>query len=493
MKTFLAIDQSTSATKALLYNEAGICLDTESLNHKQIYPKPGWVEHDPKEIWLNTKNAIYSLLKRNVDHANAIEFLSIANQRETIIVFDKKSGRPLYNAIVWQCRRGDSICQQLVEEGNNDWVRQKTGLKIDTYFSASKLKWLMAHHEDLKNKLLCGEALVGTVDTYLIHNLTQGRSFVTDHTNASRTLLYDIVNLEWDEKLCNLFDVPLRSLPTVLESSAYYGETDIDGVLDHPIPIYGVMGDSQASLFAQCCFDSGMIKSTFGSGSSVLLNIGSNFKLTDSGAMTTIAWIHHGNVTYSFEGIINYSAATVSWLKDQLQLIDDPKETERLAQAVSDNGGVYFVPAFAGLSAPYWNPDSRAAIVGLSSHSTKNHVIRAALESIAYQIRDVLEMMKNDSGVGLQVIHADGGATANQFLMQFTSEIAGLDLMVSNDSALSPKGAFMMGALGIGIYTSLEDLSAMPRESKHYTPSIQSEYANRLYMGWKKAVQRVLD
>ncbi|MBD3267195.1 glycerol kinase GlpK [bacterium] len=493
MKTYLTIDQSTSATKALLYGEKGNCLDTESVGHRQIYPKPGWVEHEPEEIWSNTKKAIQSLLKRNSGWAHDIRFLSITNQRETILVFDKETGAPLYNAIVWQCRRGDPICRQLIDDGHDDLIRQKTGLKIDTYFSASKLKWLIANHKEIQNKLSSGDALVGTIDTYLIYKLTQGQTFATDHTNASRTLLYDIVSLQWDKTLCQIVDVPMQSLPTVRESNAKYGETDIDGLLNKKIPIYGVMGDSQASLFAQRCFEPGMIKSTFGTGSSVLLNIGSDFKLTDSGAMTTIAWCYGGKVTYSFEGIINYCAATISWLKNQMQLIDDPKDTATLALAVNDNGGVYLVPAFAGLSAPYWNSHAKAAIVGLSAHSTKNHIVRAALESIAYQLRDVLEMMKTDSGVGLQSIHADGGATANAFLMQFVADMAGLDLRVSHDPALSPLGAYMMGLLGSGECASFDNFVEFPRKILRFQPSMDSSKADSCYKGWKRAVQRVLD
>ena len=493
MKTYLTIDQSTSATKALLYGEKGVCLDQVSIDHQQIYPKPVWVEHDPEEIWTNTKKAIQSLLKRNSNSVNDIKFLSLTNQRETILVFEKETGAPLYNAIVWQCRRGDPICQQLIDDGCNDLIRQKTGLKIDTYFSASKLKWLIENHGDIKKKLANGGGRIGTIDAYLIYRLTQGQSFATDHTNACRTLLYDIVNLQWDETLCQLFDVPKQALPSVLESSAHYGETDIEGLLDRKIPIFGVMGDSQASLFAQRCFEPGMIKATFGTGSSVLLNIGPEFKLTNSGALTTIAWRLDGKLTYSFEGIINYSAATISWLKNQMQLIDNPIETDSLAQAVSDNGGVYLVPAFAGLSAPYWSPDARAAIVGLSSHSTKGHVVRAALESIAYQIRDVLDMMKSDSGVHLQSIHADGGATSNQFLMQFTSDIAGLDLLVANDPALSPLGAHLMGILGSGGCDSIEGLMRFPQSLNRYQPLMETGTANNYYMGWKTAVRRVLD
>lgn len=490
---FLTIDQSTSATKAILYDCAGRQLDHESLEHQQLYPKPGWVEHDPEEIWNNTLRVIKTLLQRNPDQANSLVNLSMTNQRETILVFDKTTGKPLHNAIVWQCRRGDSICKSLIEDGLNDTVRQKTGLKIDSYFSASKIKWLVNHSEEIKHKLINGDAYIGTIDTYLIYRLTKCQSFVTDHTNASRTLLYDIVNLKWDETLCDIFEVPIQSLPTVLESKANFGDTDFDGLLNHPIPIYGVMGDSQAALFAQRCFEPGMIKATFGTGSSVLMNIGSNFKLTESGAMTTLAWVNDGITTYSFEGIINYAAATIAWLQNQLQLIEDPKETEKLASSINDNGGVYLIPAFAGLSAPYWDPDARAAIVGLSAHSTKEHVVRAALESISYQIKDVLDMMNQDTGLALQSIHADGGASINRFLMQFTADMTGLDIQISDVPGFSPLGAFMMGLLGSGERTSLSDLNELLKETTIVKPSMDHSLTEQLYDGWKQAVNRVLN
>lgn len=492
-KYFLTLDQSTSATKVILYDRTGTQLDHESLEHQQIYPEPGWVEHDPEEIWNNTLSVIQTVLKRNPDKAESIANLSITNQRETILVFDKTTGKPLHNAIVWQCRRGDSICKSLIDEGHNKTVRNKTGLKIDSYFSASKLKWLVNHNEEIKQKLIKGDALIGTIDTYLIYRLTLGKSFATDHTNASRTLLYDVVNLKWDQTLCDLFEVPIQSLPNVIESKANFGATDIDGLLENPIPICGVMGDSQAALFAQRCFKPGMIKATFGTGSSVLMNIGSTFNLTDSGAMTTIAWMIDGNITYSFEGIINYAAATIAWLQNQLELINDPNETENLALSVEDNGGVYLIPAFAGLSAPYWDPDARAAVIGLSAHSTKAHVVRASLESISYQIRDVLDMMNQDTGLDLQSIHADGGATANRFLMQFTADITGLDIQISDTPGFSPLGAFMMGVMGIGEYSSLSDLNEMARNSVTLKPVMDEKSKKMLYSGWKKAVQRVLN
>jgi glycerol kinase len=492
MNYILAVDQSTSATKALVYDVTGRLIDKASLDHQQIYPQPGWVEHDAERIWQNTLSVLETVVERNGALVGDLLCLSIANQRETIVVFDRKTGEPLHNAIVWQCRRGDPICTALVEAGHSDTVRRRTGLKIDTYFSASKLKWLVRNKPKIGEKLRSGDALAGTIDTYLMHRLTGGETFATDHTNASRTLLYDIGRLCWDEELCGLFEVPSKALPEVRESSARCGETDIGGLLDRPIPICGVMGDSQASLFAQRCFNPGMAKVTFGTGSSILLNIGEDLRFSESGAVSTIAWVYNGKPTYAFEGIINYSAATIAWLKNQLELIDDASETEEMATAVEDNGGVYLVPAFTGLSAPYWSQTARAAILGLTAHSTKNHVVRASLESIAYQIRDALDMMKDEAGVALKSIHADGGATANRFLMQFTADMLGLELKASEVPEFSPLGAALSGALGIGVYGSLDDLMNLAFESTSYTATTDRAVVEEYYGGWKEAVRRVL-
>jgi len=488
----LALDQSTSATKAILFDITGRALDKASLDHRQIYPQPGWVEHDAEEIWRNTLEVIRQLAKRNSDKLSAIAGLSITNQRETILVFDRKTGRPLHNAIVWQDRRGDPLCAELKQQGHDDWVRQRTGLKIDTYFSASKLKWLVREKPDIAAKLKSGEAVIGTIDAYLVHRLTGGMVFATDHTNASRTLLYDVGSLCWDEKLGELFDVPINALPEVRESFARFGETDANGALPQPVPICGILGDSQASLFAQRCYQPGMAKATFGTGTSVLLNIGHTWRLSEQGAVSALAWVHQGQPTYAFEGLINYSAATIAWLKDQLGLIQDAAETETLARAVEDNGGVYLVPAFAGLSAPYWNPDARAAIVGMTAFTRKEHIVRAALESIAYQIRDVLDMMRPDAGVSLQALHADGGPTRNAFLMQFTADIAGVELKASEVPEASALGAAMAGLLGLGICRSLDDLATLPRDLRSYPPARDAATVRRLHDGWRAAVKRVL-
>ena len=491
MKTILGIDQSTSATKGVLYQN-GTLIDKVSLDHRQIYPQPGWVEHDAEEIWSNVLQVLRTIAERNRERSAEAVCLSITNQRETILVFERGSGRPLHNAIVWQCGRGEPICAQLAKAGHADAVLRRTGLKIDTYFSASKLTWLVRNRPEIKAKLESGEALIGTIDAYLIHRLTGGEVHATDHTNASRTLLFDISKLSWDEELCGLFEVPERALPDVRESAARFGETTIDGLLEKPLPICGVIGDSQASLFAQRCYEPGTVKVTFGTGSSVLLNVGDSFRLPEKGSVSALAWVHEGRPTYALEGLINYSAATISWLRNQLGLIGDAAETETLATSVEDSGGVYMVPAFAGLGAPYWKASAKACICGLTAHSNRNHVVRAALESIAYQIRDVLEMMKSEGDVDLQAIHADGGATVNRFLMQFTADMLGVELRVSDVPEISVLGAVMLGMLGMGIHDSLEELAELPRELSTYRPEMSSQRAEDLYAGWKAAIAQVL-
>jgi glycerol kinase len=492
MPYLLALDQSTSATKAILFDDQGAVLDRCAREHRQLYPQPGWVEHDAEEIWRNVLAVVGELASRHTDKLRDLAGLSLTNQRETIVVFDRATGVPLHPALVWQCRRGDAFCRELSRAGHDASVQAKTGLKIDTYFSASKLHWLVREQPGLARKMKEGEALIGTMDTYLVYRLTQGRVFATDPTNASRTLLYDICRLRWDEQLCGLFDVPRRALPEVRESAASFGHTDVGGLLPRRLPIHGVMGDSQASLFAQRCFQPGTAKATFGTGTSLLLNIGGQFQLPAEGLVSALAWVVGGQPTYALEGLINYSAATVSWLKNQLGLIRNAAETETLARAVEDNGGVYLVPAFAGLSAPYWSPDARAAIVGMTAHTRREHLVRAALESIAYQIRDVLDLMNAGAGVSLQSLHGDGGPTANRFLMQFVADLCGLELRVSDVPESSALGAASAGLLGLGLQPSLDALAALPRQWTVYQPRMPQEQVRQLRDGWHTAVQRVL-
>ena len=492
MSTILALDQSTSATKALLFSPAGELIAKTALDHRQYYPQPGWVEHDAEEIYQNTRQVCAALLDQNPDHRDGLLCLSITNQRETIVVFEKDTGQPLYHAIVWQCRRGDPICAELVEAGHGPQVQRATGLKIDTYFPASKLKWLFAHEPEIRRKVWAGEALIGTIDSYLIYRLTRGTVFATDHTNASRTLLYNIRDLCWDESLCALFDVPVFALPEVRESSAIYGETALDGLLPRAIPICGVMGDSQAALFAERCFQPGMAKVTFGTGSSVLLNVGHEMLLSENGIVTTIGWVYQGQPVYAFEGIINFTGATVAWLRDQLKLIESAGETETLARSIPDNDGVYLVPAFVGLSAPYWRADVKGAIVGLTPSATRSHIARAALESIAYQVRDVLGLMAGEAGLALRLVHGDGGAVSNRFLMQFTADITQYTLRASSLPELSALGAVLSGTLGMGVYHTLDDLERLPHTFVDYEPQMDVRLAEAYYAGWQAAVRQVL-
>jgi glycerol kinase len=493
MTAILAVDQSTSGTKALLFDEEGALLAKTALPHQQYYPQAGWVEHDAKEIYRNTVQVIRTVLERNPSYRDNIACLSITNQRETFVVFDRATGQPLHHAIVWQCRRGTPLCTELIAAGHEKRVHEVSGLKLDTYFPASKIKWLLDNHPAIKQQVTAGNALIGTIDTYLLYRLTQGSIFATDHTNASRTLLYDIHTLAWSEELCELFDVPITALPDIQDSSANFGHTTCDGVLQTPVPISGIMGDSQAALFAQRCFVAGSAKVTFGTGSSVLLNIGDEARLSDSGIVTTIAWVHAGKPVYSLEGIINFTGATIEWLRNQMQLINDASETEALAQEVEDTGGVYLIPAFVGLSAPYWQPDARAALIGLTPGSHRAHIVRAALEAIAYRIRDVLEMMKADSGIPLERLHGDGGMVNNQFLMQFVADMTRVPLRASQLAELSAQGAVMMGMLGTGQVNNLDALSSLPHHSLDYSPQMSLTKADEFYAGWQVAIGQLLN
>lgn len=489
---FLAVDQSTSATKALLFSADGSLLDQEALSHRQIYPRPGWVEHDAEEIYRNTVQAVSNLLARNAGQQNHLISLSLTNQRETFVLFDRLTGQPLCNAIVWQCRRGDEICQAMIRVGQEALVHELTGLKIDTYFPASKLRWLLDAHPDLSARLKDGSALFGTIDTYLLYRLTSGQVYATDHTNASRTLFYDLGKLAWSQELCTAFDVEFGRLPEIRESADWFGDTDLGGSLERRIPIYGVMGDSQAALFAQRCFTPGSAKVTFGTGSSILLNIGHEKRLSAHSTLTALGWVWQGQPTYAFEGIINFTGATIAWLRDQLQLIATPAETETLAQSVSDSGGVYFIPAFVGLSAPYWRADVRAAILGMTPSTTRAHVVRAALESTGYIVTDVLKAMGEDAGIKLETVHADGGAVRNAFLMQFVADLNQLKVQAAQTPELSALGAVFSGCLGLKIYKSLEDLQNLPSGYVEYRAAMPAARAEYLFDGWQAAVQQVL-
>jgi len=489
---FLALDQSTSATKALLFDDAGKLVDKESRDHAQHTPRPGWVEHDLDEIWANTLEVARTLLGRHRGSWDELEFLSISNQRETALAFEADGGAPVGRAIVWQCRRSLPLCEAHLAAGAVETIRSKTGLLLDAYFSGSKWQWMVENDPSLAARLESGEAVVATIDAWLVHRLTGGGVFATDSTNASRTLLYDIMELRWDEELCSLFKVPPRALPEVRESGAEFGATTFEGLLPRPLPIRGVMGDSQGSLFAQRCFEPGSAKVTFGTGSSILLNLGAEPRLSDKGVVTTLAWVHDGVPTYAFEGIIISSASTLVWLRDQLGLIGDVAECEPLARELDGNDGVFLVPAFSGLGLPWWDAGARAALVGLSGQSDRRHVVRAALESIAYQIRDALDAMRAEAGLELRRLHGDGGPTANAFLMQFVADLNQVDLRVNTVAECSPLGAVLAGRLGAGHFDDLAALAAEPREDLVYRPGRPGDWADAQHAAWQSAVARTL-
>jgi len=472
--------------------QQGQSLGKASREHRQIYPKAGWVEHDAEEIWQNLVAVVSQLKREFTDACNNLAALSISNQRETVVVFEKHSGKPLHNAIVWQCRRSEAICNEFVANGHDQLVHNSTGLKIDPYFSASKLYWLMENRPEIKQKLIDGSALIGTIDCYLIYRLTKGKVFATDSTNASRTLLCNINELRWDEKLCQLWQVPMQALPQVKESSASFGETDLDGLLSKPIPISGVMGDSQAALFALRSFQPGACKVTFGTGSSVLLNIGEQAIFSQKGLMTTLAWQLQGKATYAFEGIIINSASSLNWLITQLTVADNLDSLLSLIDSVEHSHGVYLVPAFSGMGFPYWQSDARAAIVGLSSHSDRRHIARAALESMAYQLKDVLIAMQNESDIALKSLRADGGPSANKKLMQFTADMIQNQLNVCQLPDCSPLGSALMAMLGLGILKSIDDIDNLNFEETRYNAKMNAENVDKFYQGWDIAVKQVL-
>lgn len=491
MQCVLAIDQSTSATKALLLSLEGATLGYASRDHRQIYPCAGWVEHDAEEIWQNTLAVTEAALTNAATHGPEVACVSIANQRETVVVFERGTGRPLHNAIVWQCRRGDALCASQTELGRAPVVRQKSGLRIDSYFSASKLQWLVRARPDLATKLAAGSALIGTIDTYLIYRLTQREVFATDCTNACRTLLYDIAKLRWDPELCDWWQVPPQALADVRACDASFGETTLEGRLHRPAPIRGVMGDSHAAMFAQQCLTAGSAKVTFGTGSSVLMNAGSKPPEQLGSAVSTLAWVRAGEPIYALEGIVTSSASTLTWLRDQLGIIGDTIESGTLSTQLSADESVYVVPAFSGLGAPWWREAARAAIVGLSAHSDRRHVVRAALESIAYQLRDVLEMMRTEAGVELHEIRADGGPTVNAALMQFVADIVGVELRVARRADRAARGAALMGLLGSGLPIHVPSFTD-GTDDLVYRRTMAPHVAQARYSGWLRAVNQVL-
>ncbi len=493
MEYILAFDQGTTSSRAILFDNSGNIVKIAQKEIRQIYPKPGWVEHDPMEIWGAQSGVSREVIETAGVKTSEIKAIGITNQRETTIVWDKNTGKPIYNAIVWQCRRTSDICDELKKKGFEEYVRENTGLVIDAYFSATKIKWILDNVEGAREKAMKGELLFGNVDTWLIWNLTRGEVHVTDYSNASRTMLYNIKDLKWDEKLLEELDIPKSMLPEVRESSYIYGYTDEKTYGAAKIPIAGIAGDQQAALFGQRCFKAGMVKNTYGTGCFILMNTGDKRIYSKNGLLTTIAWGIDGKVEYALEGSVFMGGATVQWLRDEMKLISDASDSEYFASKVEDTNGVYLVPAFAGLGAPHWDMYARGTIVGLSRGVNRNHIIRASLESIAYQSKDVIDSMREDSDIDIKTLRVDGGVTENDFLMQFQSDILSVDVERPKVVETTALGAAYLAGLAVGMWKSREDLENITDEPRVFNPSMSSDERKSLYNGWLKAISRSKD
>lgn len=486
-KYVLALDQGTTSSRAILFDRNGAIARMSQHEFGQIYPNPGWVEHNPEEIWETQLSSALDAVKGiNPDE---IACIGITNQRETTVMWDKNTGKPVYNAIVWQSRQTAEICHDLKKDGWEPYINENTGLVIDAYFSATKIKWVLDNISDVRKKAEQGDILFGTVDTWLVWKLTGGRAHITDYSNASRTMLYNIRDLRWDEKILDALNIPASILPQVRQSSEVYENTEKD-IFGVHIPISGIAGDQQSALFGQLCFQEGMAKNTYGTGCFMLMNTGDKIVKSKNGLVTTIAWCEGGKVEYALEGSIFVAGAAIQWLRDELKLIHDAADSEYFAEKVEDNNGVYVVPAFTGLGAPYWDMYARGAIIGLTRGVNRNHIIRAALESIAYQTRDVIESMIEDSGINLTALKVDGGATANNFLMQFQSDILNVNIERPEITETTALGAAYLAGLAVGFWKSKGEIAQNWSISRKFKPGMSREKRNILYSGWKKAVGR---
>lgn len=487
-KYIMALDQGTTSCRCILYDKKGSIISLAQKEFKQIYPKSGWVEHDPMEIWSTQIGvAQEAMYKVSLSHEN-ICAIGITNQRETTIIWDKETGEPVSNAIVWQCRRTAHICEELKSKGLDETVKEKTGLIIDAYFSGTKIKWILDNVKGAREKADAGKLLFGTVETWLIWQLTKGKIHVTDYTNASRTMIFNIKTLDWDEELLKELNIPKSMLPQVKPSSFKYGYSDAT-IFGGEIPISGAAGDQQAALFGQTCFKQGEAKNTYGTGCFLLMNTGDKPVTSKHGLLTTIAYGLTGKVTYALEGSIFVAGAAIQWLRDELKLIENSAESELFARKVSDTGGVYVVPAFVGLGAPHWDPHARGAITGISRGTNKNHIIRATLESLAYQTYDLIKAMEEDSGIPFNSLKVDGGASANDFLMEFQSDITNLTLKRPVSVETTSLGAAYLAGLAVGYYSDLSEIVENWGVDKTFTPGMEEDKRSELLKGWHKAVK----
>jgi len=500
----LIIDQGTTGTRSTIVNKEGELIAYSYKEHKQIYPKPGWVEHDPTEIWENTKQVILESIKKAKIETRQIRGIGVTNQRETTIIWNPKTGKPYYNAIVWQDTRTKNRCQQLREQGYEELINKKTGLYSFTYFSSTKIEWILNKISNLREKAKKGKAIFGTIDTWIIWNLTRNGetitpskhgAHVTDYTNASRTMLMNIEKLAWDEELLELFKIPIEIMPEIRPSSdkEYYGYTNKNSFLHAEVPVAGDLGDQQAALVGQAAFEEGMAKNTYGTGCFLLLNIGANPRYSKHGLLTTVAYGFEKNkVTYALEGSVAIAGAVIQWLRDNLKIISSAKETEEIARSVSEtgSGGIYFVPAFSGLFAPYWDLDARGIIIGLTRFIRKEHIVHAALESIAWQTRDVFEAMNKDTGIKLKKLRVDGGAVVNNYLMQLQANILGVSVERPKIIETTSLGVAYATGLATDYWASIKEISELWRLDRIFNPGWDDEKREKLYKGWKEAVNR---
>jgi len=489
MKYILALDQGTTSSRAILFDRQGRIKHVAQKEFEQIFPQSGWVEHDADEIWSSQISVAAEVLARSGVTSQEIAAIGITNQRETTVVWDKTSGQPICNAIVWQDRRTALLCDQLKNAGHEATIKSKTGLLLDAYFSGTKIKWMLDNIPGARNKAESGQLAFGTIDSWLVWKLTDGQQHVTDASNASRTLLFNIHSGEWDDELLHMLDIPRAMLPTVCSSSQVYGETSID-IFSHPIPIAGMAGDQQAALFGQMCVDSGMVKSTYGTGGFLLLNTGSQAITSKHNLLTTVAWQIDGQITYALEGSIFIAGAVVQWLRDGLGIIKSAADVEQLAASVEDNGGVYLSPAFTGLGAPHWDQYARGVIAGITRGTTAGHLARAALESIAYQVTDVLEAMQADANIPITELRVDGGASANQMLMQLQADISGIRLVRPEIMETTALGAAYLAGLAVGFWPDIKDISQQWQVDQTFNPSMESSKIDKMRAGWNKAVER---
>jgi len=491
-KYILSLDQGTTSSRAILFNKEGEIVHVAQKEFTQIFPKPGWVEHNASEIWGSILAVIASVMSESNVKPEQIAGLGITNQRETAVVWDKETGLPIYNAIVWQSRQTSGICDELRTKGYNDLFRDKTGLLIDAYFSGTKVKWILDNVEGAREKADQGKLLFGTIDTWLVWKLSGGKAHVTDYSNASRTLMYNIYDLKWDEELLDILSVPKSMLPEVRPSSEVYAHTVDYHFFGQEVPIAGIAGDQQAALFGQACFGEGMAKNTYGTGCFMLMNTGEKAVKSDNGLLTTLAWGVDGKVEYALEGSIFVAGSAIQWLRDGLRMLKNAADSESYASKVESTDGVYVVPAFVGLGTPYWDSDVRGAVFGLTRGTSKEHFVRATLESLAYQTRDVLSAMEADSGIELKALRVDGGAVKNDFLMSFQSDILNVPVERPKVNETTALGAAYLAGLAVGYWESRDDIAKQWAVDRAFEPKMNSDKREELYSGWKKAVHAAM-